>query len=201
VFGGKYDRKALLTRSRRWMRRTYGRKHWEWGYFSLQPKLYVEEMILDENGGYGTTEAKFYVYSGKVVQIVMIYDRQLAGSAQILDASWKPSTGANTIGLEISVRPRPKNYRQLEETALKLCHPFDQMRCDLYVVGSKIFFGEYTVYNRGGYVLLQNDQVLKDAHGDAWDIRQSWFLTTPQSGLRSIYARSLLELLNAAEAG
>jgi len=45
----------------------------------------------------------------------------------------------------------------------------------LYLVGGDIHFGEYTVYNHGGYVLLERDAVFRTAHNQAWDIRQSWF--------------------------
>ncbi|MEO1159617.1 MAG: ATP-grasp fold amidoligase family protein, partial [Pseudomonadota bacterium] len=44
IFNGKYDRRSLEEETADWMGRTYGRRHWEWGYFGLEPKLYVEEM-------------------------------------------------------------------------------------------------------------------------------------------------------------
>lgn len=69
------------------------------------------------------------------------------------------------------------------------------MRCDLYLVGNDIYFGEYAVYNQGGYVLLERDEVLRSAHNQAWDIRQSWFLRTPPSGWKGIYAEALLRSL------
>lgn len=200
IFGGKYDRETLLTETRDWLNKRYGRTHWEWGYFGLRPRLYVEELILDENGGYGTTEAKMYVYSGKIEQIVMIYDRQLEPSAAVLHGDWTISTNANTIGVKIADRSLPSNRATIEEVALQLCDGFDHMRCDLYLVGSKAFFGEYTVYNQGGYLLLKNDDELMAAQGASWDIRQSWFLSEHQPGLHAVYAKALLALLNVVEA-
>jgi len=196
VLGGKYDRGALLVETRSWLRKRYGWTHWEWGYFDLKPQLYVEELILDENGGHGTSEAKMYVYSGHIEQIVMIYDRQFESSATVMHGDWTKSTNANTIGVKPADRPLPGNVAAIEEVTLQLCDGFDHMRCDLYLVGNKIFFGEYTVYNQGGYVLLKNDDKLMAAQSASWDIRQSWFLTQSQPGLHAVYARALLAILN-----
>ena len=107
---------------------------------------------------------------------------------------------ANSIGLKIADRPLPANRKIIKQVALQLCDGFDHMRCDLYLVGNKIFFGEYTVYNQGGYMLLENDDQLLAAQGESWDVRQSWFLTQPQPGLHAVYAKALLELLNTTEA-
>ncbi len=199
VFGGKYDREALLAETKGWLNTRYGRAHWEWGYFGLKPQLYVEELILDENGGYGTAEAKVYVYCGKIELITMIYDRHLGSAAAVLHGDWTPSTIANQIGAKDAERPLPTNRQAIEQVALQLCDGLDHMRCDLYLVGGKIYFGEYTVYNQGGYLMLDDDPKLRDAQGASWDIRQSWFLSNPQSGLDAIYARALLDLLDSAE--
>ncbi len=196
VFGGKYDRDELLATTGDWLRTRYGWRHWEWGYFGVRPQLYVEELILDENGGYGTTEVKLYVYCGQIKQIAMIYDRQLEPSASLLRGNWTTSTGGNSIGVKTADRTVPANREIIDNIALQLCDGFDHMRCDLYLVGSKIFFGEYTLYNQGGYILLNNDDALLAAQGAAWDIRQSWFLSEPQSGFKAVYAEALLALLN-----
>jgi len=113
-----------------------------------------------------------------------------------MHGDWTKSTNANTIGVKPADRPLPGNVAAIEEVTLQLCDGFDHMRCDLYLVGNKIFFGEYTVYNQGGYVLLKNDDKLMTAQSASWDIRQSWFLTQSQPGLHAVYARALLAILN-----
>lgn len=195
IFAGEYQFTELETRTKAWLRQTFGRHHWEWGYFGVKPRLYVEEMILDETGGYHTTEAKLYVYCGQISMIVLIYDRLMQSSATVLHGDWSPSLDTNTIGADVFEGPLPENRAQIEDTARRLCKGFDHMRCDLYLVGDDIYFGEYTVYNQGGYVLLERDEVLRSAHNEAWDIRRSWFLTTPQRGWLGLYAASLLRQL------
>ena len=191
ILAGKYDRADLEIRTTAWLQQVFGRRHWEWGYFGVKPQLYVEEMILDGEGNYRTTEIKLYVYCGQIKEIVMIYDRLLDGSADVLRADWSASSAANTIGAAAADRLPPDNRTQIEDVAHSLCSGFDHMRCDLYVVGEDIYFGEYTVYNEGGYLLLKDDDELRRTQNDAWDIRQSWFLTTPQRGWFGMYAGSL----------
>lgn len=195
IFAGNFDRAELDARTQAWMRQTFGRRHGEWGYLGLKPRLFVEEMILDGEPGYLTTEAKLYVYCGQIGMIVMIYDRLQQSSAAVLHGDWTPSIDTNMIGASVASRPPPHNRTQIEDLALRLCEGFDHMRCDLYLVGDEVFFGEYTVYNQGGYVLLQHDHKLVNAQAEAWDIRRSWFFSTAQSGWRRIYAASLLRRL------
>jgi hypothetical protein len=195
IFAGSCDRDHLVRACDEWMRKSFGRRHWEWGYFAVKPQLFVERLILDESGGYGTSEAKMYVYCGQLEQIVMIYDRQLEPSASVLRGDWSASTSGNTIGVPISDRPVPHNRAAIERVAKQLCEGFDHMRCDLYLVGDDIYFGEYTVYNQGGYIIVPDDPVIVRAQTEAWDLRRSWFLSNPQKGLKAVYANALLHLL------
>jgi uncharacterized protein (UPF0248 family) len=198
IFAGSYDRDHLVRASDEWMRKSFGRRHWEWGYFAVKPKLFVEQLILDESGGYGTSEAKMYVYCGQIEQIVMIYDRQLESSAAVLRGDWSASTSGNTIGVPISDRPLPHNRAAIERVASQLCEGFDHMRCDLYLVGDDIYFGEYTVYNQGGYIVVPDDPEMSDAQSAAWNLRRSWFLSRKQKGLKAVYAHALLQLLTSS---
>jgi len=163
IFGGTYDRDHLIRVSHEWMRRSFGRRHWEWGYFGVRPRLFVEQLILDNSGGYGTAEAKIYVYCGLIEQIVIIYDRQLESSAVVLRGHWSASTSGNTIGVPLSNRPLPHNRAAIERVARQLCEGFDHLRCDLYLVEDDIYFGEYPVYNQGGYIIVPDDPLLSRA--------------------------------------
>ena len=196
IFAGKYDRADLEARTEAWLRQKFGRRHGEWGYFGVKPRLFVEEMILDGTGGYQTSEIKLYIYCGQIRMIAMIYDRLREGSVDVLHGDWTTSTGKNSLGAAEANRPLPANRRQIEDVALRLCDGFDHMRCDLYLVGDTIYFGEFTVYNEGGYVLVKGDEALIHAQNAAWDTRRSWFLTTPQVGWRGLYAASLSRQLS-----
>jgi hypothetical protein len=64
----------------------------------------------------------------------------------------------------------------------------------LYELNGEIFFSEFTVYplsGRGG-----SNRHLRDLRNAGWDIRRSWFLSTPQTGWKGIYAAALRRWLD-----
>lgn len=193
VHNGEYDRAELEEEANQWMRKTpYGRTHWEWGYLGVKPRLYVEELILDSEGGFSTTEAKVYYYCGVVGKTSMIYDGQTDHTvSDVFRQDWSHGTHPSPLGLPRALRPAPANTDQIESTTRQLCHGLDHVRCDLYLVGSKIYFGEFTLYNRGGYAGGDNHLGRKRPEFVYWDLRQSWFMRMPQKGLSGIYARCL----------
>ncbi len=68
---------------------------------------------------------------------------------------------------------------RIEYLALRLCDGFNHMRCDLYLVGDAVYFGEYKIFNQGGYVLLDGDHTLLRAQDEAWHIRQTLVFPHP----------------------
>ena len=46
---------------------------------------------------------------------------------------------------------KPKNFERMLEVAEKLSNPFPQVRCDLYNINGKIYFGELTFYHWSGF--------------------------------------------------
>lgn len=199
VRGGECDRAELVGKSTRWLASAYGKRHYEWGYRGIEPKVYVENLLLD-NGLPVESEFKFHVSGGEVyyaflnftdpygeVQYVIL-DRQ--GQSRVVLADVEPD--------RISVPfDRPANWSALVEAARSLGNPFDHVRCDLYVVGGEVYFSEMTFYSFGGYDWV-GDRSIMEALNENWDIRRSWFLTESQSGWRGYYARRLKRALESS---
>jgi len=56
-----------------------------------------------------------------------------------------------------------------------------------------------SVYSAGGYCWV-SIPTLTGACNEAWDLRRSWFMQTPQTGWRKLYARALRVMLEAGPA-
>ena len=87
-------------------------------------------------------------------------------------------------------------YRHIfEPTALKLGSMFDQMRTDFYIHQGRLYLGELTVYSLAGFIKVTGGDPM---HPDArcWDIRKSWFMSTPQNGWRATYQKVLKRALD-----
>ncbi len=201
VRNGEYDRAELEVEANRWMQARYGRRHWEWGYFDVKPRLYVEELILDSDGGHETTEAKLYYYCGTICRTVMLYARQTDhASSDAFRQDWSHFTHPSSLGLAREMRPAPHNTGRIEMLVRQLCAGLDHVRCDLYLVGNTAYFGEFTLYNQGGYSDGDEGDPRKRPDFVHWDLRQSWFMHSPQGGLSGVYARCLKRIIERRDA-
>ncbi|HBS03116.1 MAG TPA: hypothetical protein DEA63_04575, partial [Firmicutes bacterium] len=52
---------------------------------------------------------------------------------------------------------KPKNWEEMVKMAEALCAPFPFVRCDLYDVNGKIYFGEMTFTPAKGTLILDDD--------------------------------------------
>lgn len=195
VHGGRYDRADLERQARKWMRRTYGRQHGEWGYSQVRRQLFVEEMITEPSGGMVQKEVKLLMFGGQCRLAVLIEDRYSHGEAAVFDGQFNRLDTSSGVGLPVSHSELPPSIVEMRHAARLLSRDFDHMRCDFYDRDGSVWFGEMTAYNLGGQmVYLGCDPASECAR--TWDIRRSWFLTSPQKGWRRRYAEALKRRLD-----
>jgi hypothetical protein len=92
---------------------------------------------------------------------------------------------------------RPAHWDRLVEAAETMGADFDCVRVDLYEIDGEIWFSEFTFYSQAGYFWIDDTELLS-ALNRRWDISRSWFLSTPQAGIKGAYARVLRSWLAAA---
>ncbi len=196
VHDGKHDRQALNRKVNSWMDRRFGQHHAEWGYYGVEAKLFVEEMLLEPDGQPLANEYKTYI--GCDGRIALTFCRQLDETGERIDAvvdhKGCVQTGHSEINVLSGKAVVPEQYGDICRVSRVLSAPFDFVRCDLYVHDSRLYFSEFTLYSYGGYPTMSNPAVMQRLT-DVWDIRASWFLTTQQTGWRRYYAACLHRLL------
>ena len=196
VCDGKHDRHELNRTVNGWMNRRFGRHHAEWGYYGVEAKLFVEEMLQEPDGQPLVNEYKTYL--GGDGQIALTFCRQLDDAGNRIDAvidhKGCVQTGYSEINELSDKAVVPEQYRDICRISRALSAPFDFVRCDLYVHDGNLYFSEFTLYSYGGYPTMSNPAVMQRL-ADVWDIGASWFLTTPQTGWRRYYAACLHRLL------
>ena len=78
------------------------------------------------------------------------------------------------------------------EKSSRLCICFgkeaDYARIDFLALGDELFASEITFYTLGG-LATYTDPGIDRVLSDAWNLRQSWFLQTLNSGWRKVYAQ------------
>lgn len=194
VRGGKVDRAVLREQARSWLDGPYGQEKGEWGYKDGRRCLFVERMLV-EDGQPVRQEYKFHVVGGRTVYVFVTRraddDRRLRCHF-LRDGQLAPEQDidASTDG-EISL---PAAFERMVTIAERLAAPFDYMRCDLYALDGEIYFSELTPYPQSG--LGTGNPYFSELRNAQWDLRQSWFLTTPQPGWRGTYAAALCRWLD-----
>lgn len=187
--GQAVDRDKLKAMTDNWLARPYGQGNGEWAYRGIDRKIFIEELVTGLNGE-PLEDYNVYVMNGVVRHTQCLrqshgpnptntrYDRD--GSR--FEAQYSPT-------FEYEATDPPAQYREIVRMAERLGAGFDHIRCDFYLCGSVIYFCEMTVYSVAGFPYAEGR--LRRVWETSWDIRHSWFLTTPQSGWRGIYAKYL----------
>lgn len=196
VHEGNHDRNELNREVNSWMDRRFGRHHAEWGYYGVEAKLFVEEMLLEPDGQPLVNEYKTYL--GRDGRIAITFCRQLDNAGRRIDAVIDHTgcvlTGHSEINELSGNAVVPEQYADICRVSRVLSEPFDFVRCDLYIHDDRLYFSEFTLYSYGGYPTMSNPAVMQRL-ADVWDIGTSWFLTHPQTGWRRYYAACLGRLL------
>lgn len=201
VFGGIHDVGEVRRTLGGWLRRTYGRKHHEWGYWNIPRKLFVEEMLTDSGKPSGTTY-KMYVAGGEVHFAYTRFEAEAAIPRHaVFDAEGTSVEVLLDTDPELMSDPceTPSEWARLVDAARRIGCAFDHVRCDLMVSEGDVYFSELTFYPYAGYDWVDDLQLMKGLNA-AWDLRKSWFLTTRQVGWRGFYARHLKRCLDRAHA-
>lgn len=117
----------------------------EWPYKNIQRKIIAEKYIGDAPNDY-----KFYMFNGKMDSVMVCTDRDKGHAVfRFYDKEWnrifyqkmEPSNDVE----------KPENLEKMIEIAEKLSKGYPHIRVDLYNQNGKIYFGELTIFNQGGF--------------------------------------------------
>lgn len=181
-----------LDRANAFMSASHGHRDQEWAYFHVPRRLLAEEVIRPATGC--LIDLKLYTFGTHVEQIVLISNR---GSERV-GAIWEPDPQGHFVRLdiktavseEIDSHPLPDCIGEAIRLASHIGADFDHLRVDFMTDGACLYLGEITVYNLGGHAHWTGD-VSDTPLNRSWDLRRSWFLRSPQTGWRQLYASAL----------
>lgn len=179
------ERHRRLTR---WLKPA-GRKG-EWGYSQVTPRLFVERLIGAPDR---IVDLTLRCHDG-VVSTAFVATRWKsdAAMATYLDVDGqridRPVEGAGQLTHDVLA---PGVFARAGDLARRLSLGIDQVRIDFVVDGEDLYLGELTVYSASGFGDEERVGVGL-AIERAWlaAIGKSWFLCTPQRGLRARYAEA-----------
>lgn len=135
------------------LRQNYFYKDREWPYKDVPPQIIAEKYMCDfQNEDAPPADYKFFCFDGKVECILVCMDRSNDLNYYYFTRDWQ------FLRWDVKTQykqpdftlPRPENLDEMIALAEKLSSRVRHVRVDLYDIGGKIYFGEYTFFtNRG----------------------------------------------------
>lgn len=198
VSGGQPSRDEIYRLSQMWLGKRHGKRHGEWAYGCIAPRLLVEERLL-LGGDQLPTDIKVHVCAGQVCHI-WVEDR-VGGRSLLLDSGGAPLPGRDSdYPREDQALPFSERLsglvREAVANATLLASEMDYIRVDFLVAGDKLYVGELTVYSASGYGTWSNPAIAANA-ARMWDLSKSDFLMKRRTGLSAFYAEALRAVLEA----
>lgn len=124
----------------------------EMQYKDVKPCILIEKYMCEEDGAL-PVDYKFYCMNGKSNMVMVCVDREAGQIAKYFyyDKEWNLLPyGEDVMNEPDRIIHKPSNIELAFEYAEKLSQDFPFVRCDLYIIHGKIYFGELTFTPSGG---------------------------------------------------
>lgn len=140
----KLDIPKEMKKLRKWEKSKPWLPHAEMQYKYAPKKIICEKFLEDPAGPGALPDYKVYCFHGEPKAVLVMHDRGRQVKTEFFDPQWNElENTAKYGGVEVATRP-PACLDRMMEAARALSKPFPFVRCDFYVVGGKLYFGEMT---------------------------------------------------------
>jgi len=208
------DLPVLHKMTQKWLSMRWHRKHGEWGYKNIIPRLFIEEGIEPIFGHQALLDLTVYVFGDQVSHIAAMTHHKTSDVAfgRFDAAGCRMALGEYpTKHMERLARGRdpgelktlPDNFelplqtREMVELAKRIAEGCDHLRVDFLWNGKHFYLTEITIYSQGGFLIYSDQDLLRRMSG-MWDLRSSWLFRRSQTGWRKYYAAWLDERMEVA---
>jgi hypothetical protein len=126
----------------------------EWFYKEIPPRIIVEELLQNENGGL-PNDYKFFVFHGITRWTQVDSSRFFGHSRDVFTPRWNPLPVVFNHPRAATPPPPPRNLDRMFQIANELGAETDFVRVDLYDCGDRVVFGELTNCPEGGGIEMR----------------------------------------------
>lgn len=155
----KVDWKKIRTDCRFWLSQDYYLVDREWQYKNISRFIVVEKLLIPQDGGI-PNNYRFHCLSGRIEVIsVNIYQgssrhyfsRKFNKNWEQLDFRFGSEEIINNVANNIHDIKKPVSYERMVQIAEDIAKEFAYVRVDFYEVDGKMFYGEITFHDSGGF--------------------------------------------------
>lgn len=142
--------KDTLAQLSIWEKKKIYRYNAEMQYKGVKKKILCEKFLETDNGEEVIPDYKVYCFNGLPRAILVMHDRGHGVKTEFFDTDWNPLTNSSKYASPKNKTPKPICLEYLLQIASDLSKPFPFVRCDFYIIGNRVFFGEMTFTPAGG---------------------------------------------------
>ena len=161
-----------MDKLRKHLNTNYYTKTREWHYDSIEPRVFVEEMLCEVKGGkiIIPNDYKFHCFGDKIFSETII-DRGIDTRCTFFDENWNPIKVKITYDFAQKPIEKPKVLPLMLEISRKFSKDLGYLRCDFYLQNNEILhIGELT-FTPGGGTLPISPREYDKKLGDLWKIK------------------------------
>ncbi|WP_217570339.1 ATP-grasp fold amidoligase family protein [Mesorhizobium sp. GbtcB19] len=193
VSGGRPGRAEIVRKTKRWLKRRFGRRHGEWAYWPIAPVVLIEEQ-LKLCGGTIATDIKVHVCSGDISHVWA--EDKIAKRSHLFDGDGQPLPGRDPDypreDQSLPLSPALLDFvRQAIALAPRIAGELDHARIDFLVTDKGLHAGEICIYSAAGYGTWTNPLIAERLER-LWRLEDSDYLRRRHRGVSGLYAEALL---------
>lgn len=127
----------------------------EYPYKGIKPCIIAEQLMVNEEAPEcSIDDYKFYCFNGEPKMMLMVTDRETDCRFDFFDMDFNHLDVKRHVPNSDKPIEKPKMFDEMKEIATKFAKDKKFVRIDLYELGGKIYFGEYTFFAGGGFQLF-----------------------------------------------
>ena len=171
-----FDLNAAKELLRNSLKKNFYYAGWEWPYKKVKPCVFAES-YMEDGITHDLRDYKFFCFDGIVKAAFVATDRQSTTEEtkfDFFDVNYRhlDVTNGHPNTPPSLIPPKPNEWEEMVRIAELLSDGIPHVRCDLYCINGKIYFGEMTFYHWGGF---------KPFNPQKWDYIFGDWLTLPKN--------------------
>lgn len=129
----------------------------EYPYKNVKPKIFAEKYMIS-SGAKDINDYKFFCFDGKPEIMFIATDRNTDVRFDFFDMNFEHLDIFYVHPNSDNKIEKPETFDEMKEIASKLSEGMKFVRIDLYEINGKVYFGEYTIFNGGGFWPILPDE-------------------------------------------